>query len=152
MMNDISFRTVTDVACNKGYYAMYAAKRAQSVVGFDVDVQCVHEATKLAKKRKANAIFAVKNVNTLVNCKLHENLRFYSDLVLALAIVHHLNGVVKPKAFARGLSNISNKYILIEDINSAKLYKDEFVKLGFELIRREESYPLPRSLSLYRRK
>lgn len=82
------------------------------------------------------------------NVKL-EKLRFSSDLVLALAIVHHIKKVMPHEQFANCLADIAKKYIIIEDVGTQKIYQTQFENRGFKLEKRLTSYPKERTISLY---
>lgn len=150
IIDEINADTVTDVGCNKGYFSFYAAKKAKSVIGFDVDEGCIDECIRLnEEKYKLPAMFAKIDISKFFNLTNHI-IRYRSELVLALAIVHHLSGI-SHQEFAKFLSDLSKKYILIEDIGTCQIYEKEFLNLGFKLIKRIDSWPIDRMLSLYKR-
>ena len=78
-----------------------------------------------------------------------EKERYSSDLVIALAIVHHIT--FKHITFAKLLADLTKKYLLLEDINTEKVYETHLTKYGLKLIKRINSYPGNRKLSLYHR-
>lgn len=147
LLQEIEFNTVTDIACNKGYFGFLAAKKAKSVVGFDYVPKCVSMAYELNKSFKLPIIFATKSIEDFISNKNFETSRFKSDLVVALAIVHHIK--IEPYEFIKVMDSICNKYIIIEDINNAHGYENLFTQQGYGLVKRVDSFPLPRSLSLY---
>ncbi len=149
LLQEIEFETVTDIACNKGYFSFLAAKKAKSVIGFDIDQKCILKAYEMNEQFKLPAIFAVKTVEEIIANDNYETSRFKSDLVVALAIVHHIK--VKASEFVKMIDSICNKYVIIEDINDAIGYEKLFVEQGYELVKRIDSTPLPRTLSLYRK-
>lgn len=152
IIDSLSFDTVTDVGCNKGYFSFYSSKKAKSVIGIDYDVTCIQKAINFGTENNYNnVLFAIKDVKDLCNNLLCEDFRFKSDLVLGLAIVHHISGIVSIKQFSESLARLSNKYILLEDIDAKDLYEKEFIELGFKLVKRVNSYPESRTLSLYER-
>lgn len=167
LINKINYNTLTDVGCNKGYYTLYAAKKAKSSIGFDVDEKCIEIATKnipngspvlFAKKDIREFLdFDINNIVpgvVFIDNKMKEfsESRYTSDLVLALAIVHHVGKFLPHTKFAEILANLSKKYILIEDIETQTIYQEVFEKRGFKLIERIDSFPSPRMISLYERK
>lgn len=166
-IDQIQYNTVTDVGCNKGYYTLYAAKKARSTIGFDVDEKCIAIANSRVPKEMP-VLFACKDIrdfiefdinNTLPNAIFIDNkmrqfseTRYSSDLVMALAIVHHIGKLIKHTQFAEILMRLSKKYILIEDIETKEIYQKEFENNGFCLVGRTDSFPKPRTMSLYCRK
>ncbi|NJO18683.1 MAG: class I SAM-dependent methyltransferase [Thioploca sp.] len=90
LLQEIDFETVTDIACNKGYFGFLAAKKAKSVIGFDYVPKCIAMAYELNEKFKLPIIFAAKSVEDFITNENYETSRFKSDLVVALAIVHHI--------------------------------------------------------------
>jgi len=151
ILQELDYETVTDVACNKGYYSFLSAKKAKSVIGFDLVSACIDMAYGFNRQFKLPAIFAVKTIESIRDNKWFETDRYKSDLVLALAIVHHIKDVISPSDFVKTLLSISNEYILIEDIDDMPTYERLFIDHGCELVKRVDSYPLPRTLSLYRK-
>lgn len=151
IIEELKCETVTDVACNKGYYSFLAAKHAKSVIGFDIVPACIGLAQNFQKQFKLPAMFAVKTIESMRANAAFETIRYKSDLVMALAIVHHIKSIVAPSEFVEMLLSISNKYILIEDIDQRDFYEKCFLEQGCELIKRVDSIPAPRSLSLYRK-
>lgn len=149
LLQEIDFETVTDIACNKGYYSFLAAKKARSVIGFDYVPKCISMAYELNKTFKLPVIFAAKSVEDFIANKHFETSRFKSDLVVALAIVHHIK--VSPLEFVKMIDSICNKYVIIEDITDAPGYEALFVQQGYELVKRIDSSPSPRTLSLYKK-
>lgn len=152
LLQEIEFDTAIDVACNKGYFGFLAAKKAKSVIGFDVDQKCIYMADELNKEFKLPAIFAIKTIEEFIANENFETSRYKSDLVIALAIVHHLKiQKMPPEVFADMLDSICKRYIILEDIDEADVYEKIFIQRGYELVKRIDSSPLPRTLSLYRK-
>ena len=146
-LKTINYDTVTDVGCNKGYYTLYAAQKAKSSIGLDIDEKCISFAIKNTPKGLP-VLFAKKDLRQL---NTNEQLRRYSsDLIMALAISHHTS--IPHNQFANILVNISRKHILIEDIDAKETYQKEFEKHDFMLVDRKTSFPVPRTLSLYKHK
>jgi SAM-dependent methyltransferase len=145
IIDNLNFKTATDVGCNKGYFTFYLARKAKSTVGLDIDDGCIDECNRLNEtKYHLPVLFGKVDIRDFFYNHAVHIPRFKSDLVLALAIVHHVIKVMPHEDFAKLLSALSNKYILIEDINSAQIYEDKFVKLGFKLIKsyQERTYSL----------
>ena len=151
ILEELDFETVTDVACNKGFYSFLAAKKAKSVIGFDLIPACIEIARTFNKQFKLPAIFGAKTIESVRDNKAFETIRYRSDLVMALAIVHHIRDVISQADFVKTLLSISNKYILIEDIDQVAIYEKLFLEQGCELVKRVNSTPSPRTLSLYKK-
>lgn len=151
LLQELDYETVTDVACNKGQYSFMAAKKAKSVIGFDIVPACIDAAQNFNEQFKLPTIFAVKTIEAIRDNKMFETDRFKSDLVIVLAIVHHIKSVISPTHFVAMLKSICNKYVLIEDIGSTEEYQSLFENNGFVLEKRLASSPEPRTLSLYRK-
>ena len=179
ILKDVRFKTVTDVGCNKGYFLFYLANKynINSGVGIDIDEGCIDYAIKLNEEYKYPVIFSNANIHSLYNYNNYfkresfpqrectytfdsQKDRYSSELVMALALVHHACKVMSHEDIAKFLAGISKKYILIEDIGeslrsystlktTAPVYQQEFKALGFNLIKRIKSIPSDRSLSLY---
>lgn len=149
LLQEIEFETVTDIACNKGYFGFLAAKKAKSVIGFDYVPKCISMAYQLNETFKLPIIFAAKSVEDFISNENYETSRYKSDLVVALAIVHHIK--IPASDFVKMIDSICNKYVIIEDITNAAGYEELFVEQGYELVKRIDSSPSPRTLSLYKK-
>lgn len=165
-IDQLTYDTLTDVGCNKGYYTLYAAQKAKSSIGFDIDEKCIDIAISRTPKGMP-VLFSCKDIRDFIefdidtnhNTKFIDNkmkefseARYSSDLIMALAIVHHIGKLIPHSKFAEILMNLSKKYILIEDVETKEIYQEEFEKNGFYLVERKDSFPLPRTISLYCRK
>jgi hypothetical protein len=150
LLGELDYKTVTDVACNKGFYSFLAARHAKSVIAFDQDEKCIKKAYEHNSNLKLPVVFAVKSIDDMISNQIYESKRFKSDLVLALAIVHHIK--MEPAVFVNMLDSICQKYILIENIDSDHIYQSLFKGARYELVKTMPSSPAPRTLSLYRKK
>jgi len=143
--------SVLDIGTNKGYYLNIIKENYDYLMGFDVDDKCIDMAeekygcdkigfTKLAMN---DFFFGSRVTNSRIK-------RFKSDLVIALAVTHHFkNSGVDTEKAAQAIADLSNKWILIEDIENQFVYKTNFENNGFELFKRVDSYPSSRKLSLW---
>ena len=152
-MTDV--RTVTDIGCHIGYYTFMAAKYCDSAIGIDIDETCVARAIKYSSDLKLPAIFSNQTVDRLMKNKFNLFNRYKSDMVMALAIIHHLhknNKETTPSMFVDLLKSLSKKYILIENITLEDLavYDKVFASKNIKLIKRYDITPDDRKLSLYK--
>tara|TARA_R100001244_G_scaffold25113_4_gene25597 strand:+ start:58562 stop:59731 length:1170 start_codon:yes stop_codon:yes gene_type:complete len=150
LLDELEYKTVTDVACNKGYYTFLAIDKQQggveSAVGFDYVEPCIDDADGFDKSLPATFVYS--DIERLIRNEYREIERYSSELVIALAIVHHIT--FKHEIFAKLLANLTKKFLILEDINTAEVYEKALIKHGLELVKRISSYPGGRKLSLYR--
>ena len=154
---DGDVETVTDVGSNKGYYACMAARRFKSVIGFEIDESCVDFAIDLNNNKfKVPAVFGQTTIQNLIADKLFEHDRFKSDMIMAFAVVHHLNRMgnsVTHEAFGKMLMKYSKKYIMLEEIDEehSKVYHGLFTSNGYEVVDTRRHGPGGRQTVLYRK-
>ena len=151
-MEDV--RTVIDIGCHVGYYTFLSAKYCDSVLGVDIDEICINKAVNCMSNLKLPVCFAAQAVEQLSKNYFHLFDRYKSDMVMSLAIIHHLHKddkKITPARFVGLLTKLSKKYILIENITLEDLaiYDKEFVSYGLKLIKRFDIVPDNRKLSLY---
>jgi len=148
LLNEIQYKTVTDIACNKGYYSLLSAHNKDvDVVGFDFVEPCIDFADSFDPK--ARATFGCSTIEKFLNNKDEEIERYSSDLVIALAIVHHITFPQPHVQFAKLMASLTKKYLILEDINTEATYEKLLPKHGMKLVKRINSYPGSRKLSLY---
>lgn len=89
--------SVLDVACNQGWFAILAGKTAQKVIAFDADPASVAKLTHRVLKEGHNVLplcMDLLNPTPASGWKLKQFSsaldRFPCDLVMALALIHHL--------------------------------------------------------------
>jgi 2-polyprenyl-3-methyl-5-hydroxy-6-metoxy-1,4-benzoquinol methylase len=141
-------RSLLDVGCNKGYVCSLLADRYESVVGFDNDEACIDRAFN--EPGVNFAMFGIEHLALEEPIPIQE--RYHADVVLALAVTHHLKDVGMSVAFVAGiLAGLTKKYLLIEDIVLPGEYRKEFERLGMEIVKRVPSYPTKRILTLWRK-
>ncbi|MEO6289914.1 MAG: class I SAM-dependent methyltransferase [Ginsengibacter sp.] len=98
LINAASFKTVLDIGANDGFFSKLIAEKAKMVVAIDFDVNCINSLYDHTRKQKitnilplcidiANPTPASGFNNTERSSFLH---RSHFDMVLALALVHHL--------------------------------------------------------------
>lgn len=150
----ISFHptTLLDIGSNTGWFSLLAAKLKCKVVATDIDEACVNLLYEKAKKedlpilplvmditQTTPDLFAIKYENEPSLSLIGDNYpvvlsaekRLKCDMVLALAIIHHLalgRGLNFEEIIAK-LNNFTQKYLLLE-----------FVDLNDKLILAEPSF------------
>lgn len=134
LINEISFNSVLDLGANDGYFSLLAGEKSNEVLAVDIDSNCVND---LYNHCKANGL---ENITTIVadltnpapaigwDCAERASLpeRLRADLVLGLALVHHLaiGKNVPLKKIAQTFSRFG-KMLIIEFVPKT----DEKVKL-----------------------
>lgn len=124
VLSETKPRTVLDYACNRGWYSKLAAHLGSTVVGLDSDEQCVNELFSAAKEKNLSVLSLV------MDCRYPSPAigigdgcyggaapqRLRSEMVIALAIVHHL--VFKAQfsfhQIVEALSDFAEKWLLVE--------------------------------------
>lgn len=83
--------------CNAGWYSRAAAAKGIRVIGLDTDETCVNRLFEAAAEGKLAIVPAIGDIGTALTLpgptareRLAASQRFASELVLALAITHHL--------------------------------------------------------------
>lgn len=99
-LNSPGIRSVLDVACNTGWFALMAEKLGKSVVAFDIDEGCIETLYSQVKHSRLNLLPLVMNFTQLTQDRysihdgnkvlINAKPRLRSDAVIALGIIHHL--------------------------------------------------------------
>ncbi len=126
-------RSVLDIGCNCGWYSQLAASLGSAVIAVDYDEICVDHLYKQAKATNARINTVVMDLlkpsadlSSYLRAFAPAPQRFKSDMVLALAIVHHL-------AFGRGydferiaatLDAFVRKYLVVEFVPTGANERD----------------------------
>ncbi len=132
-------RSVLDAGCNAGWFSRMAAAESRHVVAFDVDETCV---TRLYRGSRSDGLPILPLVMNLTKPSPAYGpdrqypdaaTRLRCDLVLALAMVHHL--VFKQRmtfdAIVSRLGGFSNRWLLIEWIPREDRYVQEWYTPAF---------------------
>lgn len=125
ILNDVKPKSVLDIACNKGWYSILAAKQGIPVISFDTDVSCVSELYERARVEELNITPLVMNLMnptpefgwSLKQFPPSIN-RLKADMCFAFALIHHLV-FSQWQDFDRIIEAVdlfSTKWILIEFI------------------------------------
>lgn len=162
-------RTILDAACNQGWFARLGSIHGARVIGFDLDEVAVNKAFDVCHDTGANVqplVMDFANPSPALGI-LNQGFpnaiqRFRSEMVLALAIVHHLvfSANLRFEQIVFTLEAMTEKWLLIEfipgeDIHVSKWKKpipewynlENFKKVlgsSFESIEILESEPSPR--------
>lgn len=142
-INGISFTTVLDLGANDGYFSKIAAEKAASVIATDFDSKCINNLYREIKTNKTVTILPlivdISNPSPAIGFANEERNAFIGrakyDLVLALALIHHLVfGKNIPLAMLpEFFSRLTKDYLIIEFVP----FEDEKVKL---LLQNKEEY------------
>ncbi len=99
-LNSSDIRSVLDVACNTGWFALMAEKLGKSVVAFDIDEGCIETLYAQVRHSRLNVLPLVMNFTRLTQDRysihdgnkvlINATQRLRSDSVIALGIIHHL--------------------------------------------------------------
>lgn len=145
LLKPISHGTLLDLGANDGYFSIEAARLGWEVVASDFDDACIDRLyTRIKKERIKNILPIVNDISNpspslgfahLERASFQE--RMGSDLVMALALIHHLVigkniPLSRLAAYFAGLG----KYLLIEFVPK----EDE--KTRILLSHKEDIYPL----------
>jgi ribosomal protein L11 methylase PrmA len=132
-LNGIDIKSAIDLGANDGYFSLLLKDKVENIIATDFDSNCINELyRKIRKEKIKNIVPLVSTLNIPTpsigwNNKERSSLieRLKVDLVLALALVHHLAIAVNiPLGFiAKWLSEMST-YLVIEFVPKS----DEKVK------------------------
>lgn len=95
---DIPFKNIIDLGANDGYFSMLLRGRADWIIAADADSNCINALYRTIRKEKIKNIVPLVSVLTAPSPALgwanaersSLTVRLKGDLVLALALVHHL--------------------------------------------------------------
>lgn len=98
LLDEIKPQTVWDLGANTGYYSRLAAQRGSHVISFDMDPSCVDKNYLNVRKKKETNILPlfldILNPCPSIGWSCNERLSVFNrnrpDLLMALAIIHHL--------------------------------------------------------------
>ena len=126
---------VLDVGSNSGWFAQLASRKGARVVAFDSDEGCVDELYRAASSARLPILplvmsFANPTPGYGVNNAFSSpaTARFECDVVLALAITHHLvfAGSLRFEQIAAGLAALTRRTLVVEFVPR----DDEYVAVG----------------------
>jgi hypothetical protein len=121
-LDDIEFADALDLGCNDGWFSKILTKTGAPVIAVDSDCQCID---KLYRDQNPNILplcVDLTNPTPATGFRNAEQSSFTdrapSDLVTALALVHHLalHNNIPLSLIADYLSQLAKKYLIIEFI------------------------------------
>lgn len=165
-------KTVTDIACNRGWFSELAALQDSQVVAIDIDEPSINTLYRRVREKGLSILPLVMDICTptpphgLTHAYSQAEIRLQSDMVLALALTHHL--VFKKgltfEAIAKQLAAFTKKWLVVEFIPADDQYVGEWMterfawynlegftsalQVFFKRIEVIDSYPPPRLLLL----
>lgn len=150
LIESVKPKTIIDMAGNMGWYGSYLHDKLDYSIILDFDYGCVDNIWNRCKEEKINNVLPIYmsicsptldyyrdepiGKSGIISWRSSAVDRMKADLVIALAIVHHL-------AFRQQLTFeeiigqfelFSNRYLLIEFIQQEDQYITNFIKEGFE--------------------
>jgi SAM-dependent methyltransferase len=140
-IRELKPRTVLDVGANTGWFSVLAAKQGCRVVAIDIDDECINQLYSTAKEEDLDILPLVVDFLTPTpevysadtqgerrRLLLPTQERLKCDMVIALALVHHLalGHNLSLADICDGLSAFSNKYLVLEFVDKQdSLIQDE---------------------------
>jgi hypothetical protein len=124
---------VIDLGANTGYFSFLSSQYAKKVISIEEAEYCIDMIDKICREKNINNIISLKNdisqptpnlgvLNNEYNCIYK---RAKSELVLALAITHHLffKNKLNFTIIAEIFANFSESYLIVEyiDIEDSKI-------------------------------
>jgi SAM-dependent methyltransferase len=123
LLRDLKPKTVTDIGCNLGGYAILAAQHGASVTAFDTDEDSINMFYQLVKAKNLDIlplVLDVTNPSPATGWRSKQYTpaveRFKSEGALALALVHHL-AITQGQSFDRiveELADYCKKWLITE--------------------------------------
>jgi 2-polyprenyl-3-methyl-5-hydroxy-6-metoxy-1,4-benzoquinol methylase len=123
-VSDINNGRVMDVGCNDGYFSKILAEKNPGVIAVDFDSQCINrlyvEAKSKGEKNILTFCIDLTNPSPAVGFNHNERQSFAdrakSDMITALALIHHLvlSKNIPLSDVAKMLSDLTKKYLVIE--------------------------------------
>jgi hypothetical protein len=124
VLKELQPRTVLDLACNLGWYARLASIEGAEVIAADVDETCVNRLYRRERQDGGHVLPLVLDLNDpspgdgIGNSWFPPAIeRFQADLVLALAVTHHLvlaGFKLELGEAVRALASFTRRALLVE--------------------------------------
>lgn len=141
VLSELRPESLLDIGSNRGWYSQLAAMLGSKVVAFDEDAACVSKLYADAREKDLAILPLVMDFRNpspaygLNNQWLSPATeRFKCEMVLALALVHHLafhRFRLKFDAIAEALSRFTNRWLLVEFIPQEDEYVSKWNREGY---------------------
>lgn len=128
-IKEIKPESVLDLGANTGKFSEIASRYAERVIALEYDEICVDQIERLIEEQKMDNLFTVLGnlTETVPNLGLlgQEHLSIFerakSDLVMGLALTHHLliPGMIPLELMAELFASLTNKYLIVEYISAS---------------------------------
>ncbi|MBI4040702.1 MAG: class I SAM-dependent methyltransferase [Deltaproteobacteria bacterium] len=128
VLDKLPIKSLLDVGCNTGKYAIEAAQRKLEVIALDRDEQCITALYRLAKSQNLNILPLVMDLCNPTpafgwECRQFDSAleRFQCDVVLALAVIHHWIFKQRQdfKRIFRMFHRLSKSHLVVEFVDRA---------------------------------
>jgi len=112
IIKDINPKNVIDLGCNAGYYTLLTSKTNIPVLGLDFDETSINKLYDVINRYYGDAEITIGVHNAM------HIMDFKAELVLALALTHHLffTNSCSFEAIAKILSSYSDKHLITESM------------------------------------
>lgn len=155
MIKTTKITTIIDMAGNMGWYGTYLHKELNYSIIMDMDYACIDNLWSRIQKEKVENVYPVymsicsptlpyyrdEPISKLgvKAWRKGANERLKADMVIALAIIHHLvfRQQLTFEEIIEQFASFSSKYLLIEYINIDDKYIYDFNKDGFDWYTKE---------------
>lgn len=123
VLSDLKPATVLEIGSNRGWYSQLAARLGSQVVAFDVDETAITQLYMDAKTADQRILplvmdfrFSIPASDTFWQGRPAADARLSCDLVLAIALTHHLvfKQHMRFELIVEGLSLFTRKWLLVE--------------------------------------
>lgn len=126
-------KTTLDIGANTGWYSLLAENLGSSVIATDLDEGTIDSLYQIAKRSGKKILPLLLPFSAFLNAQgshayLSPKVRFSSDLVMCLALIHHLvlGQGLSVEAVIETLSKLSKRAVILEyvDISDEKIQED----------------------------
>jgi hypothetical protein len=122
VLNRLNFKTAIDIGTNRGLHSFMCEKRGAKVIACDIEEGCVNDLFLNAERQSKDVLPLVLDVVSFAgssgafNTQPAANERLRCELVLALALVHHVSFRRRfyPEALLDSLASFASEIALIE--------------------------------------
>jgi len=135
-----------DIGCNSGWYSLLSERMGHRVVGIDNDIPSISRLYKTAKKKGLKILTLYNDFKNptpkhgLNNVYPSFEERYSFDMVLAMAVVHHLaySARMTFDEIAGRISGLTKKHAVVEFIPREDLHVRQWNQTGMECYTRED--------------